>query len=236
MSVFMPSRILITGALLASGASLAIAAAPPRQSPAAPQPADTQAQTPSQTPDQSTATSATSTAGSPTSTGTAATAANPTVGGAAMSPTKTIVDNASAASNLTTLVSAVKAAGLDTTLAQPGPYTVFAPTNAAFQRLAPGTVDTLLKPENKPTLTKVLTYHVVPGVVTIEDLKAKAAAGGGKVTLTTVEGEPLTVSVDGQMIALTDAHGNKSYVETGDVRQSNGIVHVVNGVVLPKLG
>lgn len=161
---------------------------------------------------------------------------NPSVGGAAMAPDKTIVENASAASNLSTLVEAVKAAGLDGTLAQPGPYTVFAPTNAAFSRLAPGTVDTLLKPENKETLTKVLTYHVVPGKISIEDLQAKAAANGGKVTLTTVEGEPLDVSVDGRMITLTDVNGNKSYVETGDVRQANGIVHVVNGVVLPKLG
>ncbi|MGL4314769.1 MAG: fasciclin domain-containing protein [Sphingomonas sp.] len=245
----MPSRILMTGVLLASSAGLAIAATPPRHAATTPPPADTPPSSTGATPDQSTPapsttdqstsgtqTGTSSTASQSASTGAAATAPNPTVGGAAMSPAKTIVDNASAASNLSTLVSAVKAAGLDSTLAQPGPYTVFAPTNAAFQRLAPGTVDTLLKPENKSTLTKVLTYHVVPGVVTIEDLKAKAAAGGGKVTLTTVEGEPLTVSVDGQMIALTDSHGNKSYVETGDVRQSNGIVHVVNGVVLPKLG
>jgi len=163
-------------------------------------------------------------------------APNPTVGGAAMLPGKTIVENASAASNLTTLVAAVKAAGLDATLAQPGPYTVFAPTNDAFARLAPGTVDTLLKPENKPTLTKVLTYHVVPGKITIEDLRARAAANNGTVTLTTVEGDPLTVTVEGQMVTLTDVNGNKSYVETGDVKQANGVVHVVNGVVLPKLG
>jgi uncharacterized surface protein with fasciclin (FAS1) repeats len=219
MTLFAPSRLLLTGVLLASSAGIALAApqattppAPASDPMATPAPTDTSA---------------------PAST---ATAANPSVGGAPMSTSKTIVDNASAASNLTTLVSAVKAAGLDTTLAQPGPYTVFAPTNAAFSRLAPGTVDTLLKPANKATLTKVLTYHVVPGTITIDDLKAKAAAGGGKVLLTTVEGEPLTVAVDGQMITLIDVHGNKSYVETGDVRQSNGIVHVVNGVVLPKLG
>jgi uncharacterized surface protein with fasciclin (FAS1) repeats len=165
-----------------------------------------------------------------------AAAPNPMVGGAPMAATKTIVENAAAASNLSTLVSAVKAAGLDTTLAQPGPFTVFAPTNDAFSRLAPGTVDKLMKPENKATLTKVLTYHVVPGNVTIEDLQAKAAANGGTTTLTTVEGEPLKVAVQGQMISLTDVNGNKSYIETGDVRQANGIVHVVNGVVLPKLG
>jgi uncharacterized surface protein with fasciclin (FAS1) repeats len=161
---------------------------------------------------------------------------NPDVGGAKMLPGNTIVQNAEAASNLSTLVEAVKAAGLDQTLSEAGPYTVFAPTNDAFGRLAPGTVQALLKPENKPTLTKVLTYHVVPGSITIEDLKAKAAANGGKVTLTTVEGEPLTVTVDGQVIALTDVNGNKSYIETADVRQANGVVHVVNGVILPKLG
>lgn len=219
MTLFAPSRLLLTGMLLASSAGIALAA-PQATTPPAP------ASDPMATP-------APPDPGAPAST---ATASNPSVGGAPMSTSKTIVDNASAASNLTTLVSAVKAAGLDATLAQPGPYTVFAPTNAAFSRLAPGTVDTLLKPANKATLTKVLTYHVVPGTITIDDLKAKAAAGGGKVLLTTVEGEPLTVAVDGQMITLIDVHGNKSYVETGDVRQSNGIVHVVNGVVLPKLG
>jgi uncharacterized surface protein with fasciclin (FAS1) repeats len=166
--------------------------------------------------------------------------ANPTVGGAAMDATKTIVDNAAAAPNLTTLVSAVKAADLATTLAGSGPFTVFAPTNEAFGRLAPGTVETLMKPEQKANLAKVLKYHVVPGTLTIDDLKAKAAAGGGTATLTTVEGQPLTVKINktaqGEAVELTDANGNKSYVETGDVRQSNGVVHVVNGVVVPKLG
>lgn len=169
----------------------------------------------------------------------APTVPNPTVGGAAMEATKTIVDNASAAPNLTTLVSAVKAADLATTLSGPGPFTVFAPTNDAFGRLAPGTVDTLLKPENKTSLQKVLKYHVVPGTLTIADLKAKVAAGGGTAALTTVEGGTLTAKVNktaqGDAVELTDANGNKSYVETGDVRQSNGIVHVVNGVVIPKL-
>ena len=160
---------------------------------------------------------------------------NPTVGGAAMDATKTITDNASAAPNLSTLVSAVKAAGLATTLSGAGPFTVFAPTNDAFTRLAPGTVDTLMKPANKATLAKVLTYHVVPGTITLADLQQKATAGGGKVVLTTVEGEPLTVEIANGAVALTDVNGNKSYVETPDVRQSNGVVHVVNGVVLPKL-
>jgi len=160
---------------------------------------------------------------------------DPIVGGAAMVPSKNIVDNASAASNLTTLVGAVRAAGLDTTLAGPGPFTVFAPTNEAFDRLAPGTVDTLMKPANKAALTKVLTYHVVPGALTIADIKTQIASGNGKTTLTTVEGEPLVVEAMDGAISLTDVNGNKSYVETGDVRQSNGIVHVVNGVVLPTL-
>ncbi|MEO7168827.1 MAG: fasciclin domain-containing protein [Sphingomonas sp.] len=166
----------------------------------------------------------------------AATAPNPAVGGAAMDAAKPITENAAAAPNLTTLVKAVKAAGLDATLSGPGPFTVFAPTNDAFGRLAAGTVDTLMKPENKATLAKVLTYHVVPGIITLEQLKQKMTAGGGTTTLTTVEGATLTVTDLNGAIQLTDANGNKSYVEVPDVRQSNGVVHVVNGVLLPKLG
>lgn len=161
---------------------------------------------------------------------------NPMVGGAAMVATKTIVENASAAPNLTTLVAAVKAAGLVETLSGPGPFTVFAPTNDAFARLAPGTVDTLLKPENKASLVKVLTYHVVPGNVGAAQLKTMIASGGGMATLTTVEGSTLTARMEGEAISLTDVNGTKSYIETPDVRQSNGVVHVVNGVVVPKLG
>ena len=172
----------------------------------------------------------------PAATAPAAATTNPTVGGAAMDATKSIAVNASAAPNLTTLVKAVQAAGLATTLSGPGPFTVFAPTNDAFARLAPGTVDTLLKPESKATLAKVLTYHVVPGTLTLADLDAKAKAGGGKAVLTTVEGEPLTVEVLNGSVQLTDVNGNKSFIETPDVKQSNGVVHVVNGVVLPKLG
>ncbi|PTS90779.1 fasciclin [Sphingomonas sp. HMWF008] len=160
---------------------------------------------------------------------------NPTVGGAAMDATKPIAVNAAAAPNLSTLVTAVKAAGLATTLSGPGPFTVFAPTNDAFTRLAPGTVEKLLKPENKATLAKVLTYHVVPGTITFADLQEKAKANGGKVVLTTVEGEPLTLDVSATGAQLTDVNGNKSFIETADVKQSNGVVHVVNGVVLPKL-
>lgn len=149
--------------------------------------------------------------------------------------TGTIADAAMANPKLSTLVSAVKAADLATTLSGPGPFTVFAPENEAFTRLAPGTLDTLLKPENKPTLTKVLTYHVVPGKVTLEQLRAQMKAGGGKATLTTVEGSALTVTEEGAAIALVDASGNKSYVAQPDVMASNGVVHVVNGVVVPKL-
>jgi len=161
--------------------------------------------------------------------------ANPTVGGVPMIATRTIVDNASAAPNLSTLVTAIKAADLTATLSGTGPFTVFAPSNAAFGRLAPGMVDTLLKPENKASLAKVLTYHVVAGDITAADLKARVAAGNGTATLPTVEGDPITVTLVGDIIALTDVNGNKSYIETADVRQSNGMVHVVNGVIVPRL-
>jgi uncharacterized surface protein with fasciclin (FAS1) repeats len=159
----------------------------------------------------------------------------PIVGGAPMLPSRTIVENAAAASNLTTLVSAVKAAGLDTVLAGPGPFTVFAPDNDAFTRLAPGTLDTLLKPENKATLEKLLKYHVVSGTILLADLLKQIDAGGGKATLTTVEGQPLTAEKEGPGIKLTAASGNVSYLQLADVKQSNGVVHVVNGVLIPKL-
>ncbi|MEG3150792.1 fasciclin domain-containing protein [Sphingomonas sp. ZT3P38] len=165
----------------------------------------------------------------------AAAAPNPQVGGVAMDAAKPIPENAAAAPNLTTLVTALKAADLVATLSGLGPFTVFAPTNDAFGRLAAGTVDTLMKPENKATLAKVLTYHVVPGAITLEQLKQKMTAGGGTTTLTTVEGEALSVTDLNGAIQLTDVNGNKSYVEVPDVRQSNGVVHVVNGVLIPKL-
>ena len=158
---------------------------------------------------------------------------NPTVGGAAMYPTKNIVENAVNSKDHTTLVAAVKAAGLVETLSGPGPFTVFAPTNAAFKKLPAGTVDTLLKPENKASLAKVLTYHVVAGDITAADLKARVAAGNGTATLPTVEGDPITVTLVGDIIALTDVNGNKSYIETADVRQSNGVIHVIDTVMLP---
>ena len=160
---------------------------------------------------------------------------NPDVGGAKMNATHTIVANASAAPNLSTLVTALKAADLEGTLSSPGPFTVFAPTNDAFNRLAPGTLETLLKPANKALLVKALTYHVVSGAISVEQLKARITAGGGKATLTTVEGDPLIAEFINNALSLTDVHGNKAYIEVPDVRQSNGVVQVVNGVLLPKL-
>ncbi len=159
--------------------------------------------------------------------------ANPTVGGAAMYESKNIVENAVNSKDHTTLVAAVQAAGLVDTLASPGPFTVFAPTNAAFGKLPAGTVDTLLKPENKGTLTAVLTYHVVPGTLTAADLAANAQANGGKAVLTTVQGAKLTVwGKDGKWYVI-DAKGGKAQITIADVRQSNGVIHVVDGVLLP---
>lgn len=166
----------------------------------------------------------------------AAAAPNPSVGGAAMDASKTIVANASAAPNLSTLVKAITAADLTATLSGPGPYTVFAPTNDAFTRLPPDTLAQLMKPENKALLAKVLTYHVVPGTIDFNQLKAQITAGNGTATLTTVAGQPLKVTITGNnVVTLTSVNGNVSYLETPDVHQSNGIVHVVNGVLLPKL-
>ena len=155
------------------------------------------------------------------------------VGGAAMLPTKDIVDNAVNSKDHTTLVAAVKAAGLVDTLKSAGPFTVFAPTNAAFAKLPAGTVDTLLKPENKGTLTAVLTYHVVAGKMDAKAIAAAIKAGGGKAVLTTVQGGKLTASMMGKTLMLTDAKGGMSHVTIGDVYQSNGVIHVVDAVVLP---
>ena len=158
---------------------------------------------------------------------------NPMVGGAAMDASKDIVDNASASADHTTLVAAVQAAGLVDTLKGPGPFTVFAPTNAAFEKLPAGTVDTLLLPESKDDLTGVLTYHVVPGNVDAAALTQQIDAGGGSATLTTVQGGTLTARADGGAVTITDAKGNVSNVTTADVRQSNGIVHVIDTVLMP---
>jgi len=162
-----------------------------------------------------------------------AVAKNPMVGGAAMYETKNIVENAAASKDHPTLVAAVKAAGLVDTLASPGPFTVFAPTNAAFAKLPAGTVDTLLKPENKATLTGVLTYHVVPGRLTAADIAAQARAGGGKAVLTTVQGEKLTVWEKDGAWYVSDAKGGKAQIGPADVLQSNGVIHVIDGVLLP---
>ena len=156
-----------------------------------------------------------------------------TVGGAPMYPSKNIVENAVNSKDHTTLVAAVKAAGLVETLQGKGPFTVFAPTNAAFSKLPSGTVDTLLKPENKSQLTGVLTYHVVAGKMTAQDLVAKVKAGGGKRTLTTVQGATLTVTPSGNSLTITDQKGGKSTVTIADVMQSNGVIHVVDSVLIP---
>jgi uncharacterized surface protein with fasciclin (FAS1) repeats len=158
---------------------------------------------------------------------------NPMVGGAAMYPTKDIVDNAVNSKDHTTLVAAVKAAGLVDTLKSPGPFTVFAPTNAAFAALPAGTVDTLLKPENKATLTKVLTYHVVSGRLDGPALMRMVNAGGGRAVLTTVSGGTLTVTMSGSNVMVTDAKGGTALVTIANVYQSNGVIHVVNKVLLP---
>jgi uncharacterized surface protein with fasciclin (FAS1) repeats len=155
------------------------------------------------------------------------------VGGAAMYPSRNIIQNAVNSKDHTTLVAAVKAAGLVDTLSGPGPFTVFAPTNEAFAALPAGTVDNLLKPENKATLIKILTYHVVPGRLTAADLAQKVAAGGGKAQIKTVEGEDITISKDGDRWAVTDAKGNTAHVTIGNVMQSNGVIHVVDKVLMP---
>jgi len=159
---------------------------------------------------------------------------NPMVGGAAMYPTKTIVDNAMNSADHTTLVAAVKAAGLVETLKGSGPFTVFAPTNAAFDQLPAGTVDNLLKPENKSMLTSVLTYHVVAGKYDSEALAKLIAKGKGKASLKTVSGGTLWAMMDGSNIVLRDEKGGTSTVTTADVYQSNGVIHVINMVLMPK--
>ena len=157
------------------------------------------------------------------------------VGGAPMYPSKNIIENAVNSKDHTTLVAAVKAAGLVDTLSGPGPFTVFAPTNEAFAKLPAGAVDGLLKPENKAGLTKVLTYHVVAGKMSSADLAAKVKAGGGKAMLKTVEGESLTVMAMGGGLVVHDAKGGTSKVTIADVNQSNGVIHVIDTVLLPKM-
>jgi uncharacterized surface protein with fasciclin (FAS1) repeats len=158
----------------------------------------------------------------------------PMVGGAAMYPNKTIVQNASKAKNLTTLVAAVQAAGLVETLSSPGPFTVFAPTNAAFAKLPAGTVESLVKPENKATLTKILTCHVVSGKIMASAVHKLIKAGGGKATVKTVGGCDLVLQFGKGKVHITDETGSTAQVTMADVVQSNGVVHVINKVLLPK--
>jgi uncharacterized surface protein with fasciclin (FAS1) repeats len=156
------------------------------------------------------------------------------VGGAAMYPSKTIVANAVESKDHTTLVAAVKAAGLVDTLNGKGPFTVFAPTNDAFAKLPAATVEAVQKPENKALLVKILTYHVVAGDYTAAKIADAIKAGNGTATLTTVQGEPLMASMDGDKLVLTDAKGGKSTVIIADVKQSNGVVHAIDTVLMPK--
>lgn len=158
---------------------------------------------------------------------------NPMVGGQEMYPTKDIIDNAVNSADHTTLVAAVKAAGLVDTLKGPGPFTVFAPTNEAFAKLPAGTVDTLLKPENRDMLTKILTYHVVSGRWGAAEIKKQIKEGHGQATLKTVSGGTLTAMMQGENIVLKDEKGDMSIVTIPNVFQSNGVIHVVDTVLLP---
>lgn len=165
--------------------------------------------------------------------GTAAYAENPMVGGAAMSETKDIIDNAVNSADHTTLVAAVQAAGLVETLKGEGPFTVFAPVNAAFDALPAGTVDTLLEPENKDQLAAVLTYHVIAGKFAAADVVKAIQDGGGSFKAATVQGGELTFSLDGDNVKITDATGGTATVTIADVMQSNGVIHVIDKVLLP---
>ena len=155
------------------------------------------------------------------------------VGGAAMYPTKNIVENAMNSKDHTTLVAAVKAAGLVETLQSKGPFTVFAPTNAAFDKLPAGTVGTLVMPENKAMLTNILTYHVVPGKISGMDLMNWIKKNDGKYMAKTVQGEELTFWMKGQKIYVTDAKDNSAEITIADVNQSNGVIHVIDTVLMP---
>lgn len=175
-----------------------------------------------------------STSNSTMSNATSSAKENPMVGGAPMLATKDIVDNAVNSKDHTTLVTAVKAAGLVETLKGAGPFTVFAPTNAAFEKLPKGTVETLVKPESKEALTKILTYHVVAGKQDAASIVKAIEDGKGKATFKTVQGGTLTASLEGKDVVLTDEKGGKSKVTIADVMQSNGVIHVVDTVVMPK--
>lgn len=165
----------------------------------------------------------------------AATGTNPMVGGAEMFPTKTIVDNAIASPIHKTLVAAVTQAGLVDTLKGAGPFTVFAPTDDAFAKVPKATLDGLMRPAQKTVLADVLKYHVVAGKLTAADIAAKITEGGGKAMLKTVNGQDLTATMSGDKIMLAGADGSKATVTQGDVNQSNGVIHVVDGVLTPKM-
>lgn len=158
----------------------------------------------------------------------------PMVGGAAMFPTKNIIENAVNSADHTTLVAAVQAAGLVDALSGPGPFTVFAPTNDAFSKLPAGTVDTLLKPENKDQLAKILTAHVVAGSLSASDLMSRAKANGGRYNMETLSGDALTAVIRGNHVYIFDEAGGAGLVSIADVNQSNGVIHVVDDVLLPK--
>jgi uncharacterized surface protein with fasciclin (FAS1) repeats len=160
-------------------------------------------------------------------------ARNPMVGGAAMYPTRNIVQNAVNSKDHTTLVAAVKAAGLVDTLSGKGPFTVFAPTNAAFAKLPAGTVESLVKPENKATLTSMLTYHVVPGRITAGQIAAMAARHRGTATLKTLQGEDLRFMKSGSGWVVMDAKGGRARITIPNVMQSNGVIHVIDAVLMP---
>lgn len=162
-------------------------------------------------------------------------AANPLVGGVVVPVDRTLAADIAAVPTLSVLNRAAAAAELSATLAGPGPVTLFAPTDEAFGRLAPGTVDALLKPENRAALGKLINLHIVPGRLTSTELIRRVTAGGGRATLTSAAGEMLTVTMTGAIVTLTDAGGNRSYLETADVRGTNGVMHVVNGVLVPRL-
>ncbi len=198
------------------------------------------AQTAAPTAPQTTATATPQTA-APTTPAAPGTAVAPQTAGAPVAPaaaaTTTIAAALPTLPNRATLAKLVTAAKLQTTLAGPGPYTLFAPSDEAFTRLPAGALDTLLKPESAPTLATIIKYHVVAGAVTADQLKAQIAAGGGKATLTTLAGQPLIASIGPNgNIELTDTAGIKSYVDTADIKETNGVVHLTNGMSVPKLG
>lgn len=166
----------------------------------------------------------------------AATATNPYLGGVAMLGTRTIAQNCSAAPNLRTVARALGSYPVRAIVSRTAPVTMFAPTDAAFARLRPDAVERLMADGNRATLAQVMDYHVVPGAITLDQLRVRIGNAGGSAQLDTVNGAKLTATLEGPAVALTDVNGNKSYIETPDIQQSDGIIHVVNGVLVPRLG